>query len=482
MKKLLYLFIFFSFVLFANAQTQQALLNRTKHWRFGRKAGLDFNTITGVPTVFNGSNGVVYEGNSCISDTLGNLLFYCNGDTIWNKNHQPMINGTGLTCDKNTAISSQIIPKPGNPNQYFVFVNGCVNDVCNQGLRYSIVDITLDGGNGAVVFGQKNILVRGQAYQHLAFTKHGNGIDYWMAYAEKNPPYNLCMIPVNSFGPDTNNRVISTYLGLTSFNFRFSPNGNKFVEFDVNNFHFYQFNKMNGQLSNQIILTNDTGSNGYTTYSCEFSSNSDKIYFAHIGGGLSGNVIQQFDLSIHTQSAISASAYSFWDVPFPLQTVCFCGLGNMQLATNGKIYIARTGGFIDTLHVIHNPNSSGAACNFQYNAIGLNNKACNASLPIYPDYYFNNIPLLTNNDEIKNLQGASTSIFPNPCIDNVTIAHKVTDSYVYTLFNQLGAKIIQFKGNQLQTKLNVSSIENGIYFLNIQSSNTSISKKIIINH
>lgn len=34
-------------VLFCNiilAQTPQALLNRTKHWRFGHKAGLDFNT------------------------------------------------------------------------------------------------------------------------------------------------------------------------------------------------------------------------------------------------------------------------------------------------------------------------------------------------------------------------------------------------------------------------------------------------------
>ncbi len=76
-------------VLFCNiilAQTPQALLNRTKHWRFGHKAGLDFNMTTGVPTVFNGSNGVVFEGNSSISDTLGNLLFYCTGDTVWNKN------------------------------------------------------------------------------------------------------------------------------------------------------------------------------------------------------------------------------------------------------------------------------------------------------------------------------------------------------------------------------------------------------------
>jgi hypothetical protein len=78
MKKAIHLFfiLFLLTISFIEAQTQQALLNRAKHWRFGHKAGLDFNMTTGVPTVFNGSNGVVYEGNSCISDTLGNLLFY----------------------------------------------------------------------------------------------------------------------------------------------------------------------------------------------------------------------------------------------------------------------------------------------------------------------------------------------------------------------------------------------------------------------
>lgn len=432
--------------------------------------------------MFNISNGVVYEGNSCISDTLGNLLFYCNGDTIWNKNHQMMLNGAGLTCDKNTSVASQIIPRPGNPNQYYVFINGCTNDVCNQGLRYSVVDITLDGGNGAVLPGQKNILVRSQAYQFMAFTKHGNGIDYWLAYLEKNSPYNLCMIPVNATGPDTTNRVISSYTGLQSFNFRFSPDGTKFVDFDVNNFNFYQFNKNTGQLSNQIVLVNDTGAAGYTTYSCEFSTNSNKIYFAHIGGGLSGNIIQQFDLSVYSQSAIAASVYSFWDVPFPLQTVCFCGLGHMQLAPNGKIYIARTGGFIDTLHVIHNPNANGAACNFQYNAIGLNNKACNASLPIYPDYWFYNAPVITTIKASQQFNTNQVAAYPNPCANELTVKHSVLNNYDYKIINQIGSVEYQNKFNQLFNKINTSQLPNGLHYLVITSSFGTQTKKIIINH
>jgi hypothetical protein len=144
---------------------------------------------TGVPSVFNGSNGVVYEGNSCISDTFGNLLFYCNGDTIWNKNHQPMLNGTGMPSDKVTTLNSCIIPRPGNPNQYFIFINECVNNNSSGGkLKYSIIDMTLDGGNGAVVVGQKNIPVFHHSTSSISFTKHSNGIDYWFAYSEGIPP------------------------------------------------------------------------------------------------------------------------------------------------------------------------------------------------------------------------------------------------------------------------------------------------------
>ncbi|MCA0428903.1 MAG: T9SS type A sorting domain-containing protein [Bacteroidetes bacterium] len=479
------IYLTFIIVLFCNiiaAQTQQQLLNRTKHWRFGHKAGLDFNMTTGVPTVFNGSNGVVFEGNSCISDDNGNLLFYCNGDTIWNKNHQMMLNGASLTCDKNTSVASQIIPRPGNPNQFFVFINGCTNDACTQGLRYCIVDMTLDGGNGAVVTGQKNILVRNQAYQYMAFTKHGNGTDYWLAYIEQNSPYYLCMIPVSASGPDTNTRVISSYPALQGFGYRFSPDGTKFVDHSPNYYHFYQFDNNTGQLSNQIILNNDTGSVGYTTYSCEFSPNSNKIYFAHIGGGLSGNVIQQYDISVFNQLAIQSSVYNFWDVPFPGQTVCFCGLGHMQLAPNGKIYIARTGGFIDTLHVIHNPNLTGAACNFQYNAIGLNNNACNFSLPIFPNYYFNNIPLLTTINEKNRFNQLKINAYPNPCNNELFIQHPITNNYNYTLYNNLNQIVFTHKSNLQQHKINTNQLPNGLYWLTIQSTFGTQTKKIIINH
>ena len=55
-------------------------------WYFGNNAGLDFNT--NPPTVL--SNGAMHapEGSSSISDATGNFLFYTDGASIWNRNHQ----------------------------------------------------------------------------------------------------------------------------------------------------------------------------------------------------------------------------------------------------------------------------------------------------------------------------------------------------------------------------------------------------------
>jgi hypothetical protein len=50
------------------------------------------------------------EGTSVACDKNGQLLFYTDGVTVWNKNHQLMKNGTGLFGDFYAAQSAVIIP------------------------------------------------------------------------------------------------------------------------------------------------------------------------------------------------------------------------------------------------------------------------------------------------------------------------------------------------------------------------------------
>jgi hypothetical protein len=73
----------------------------TYNWYFGRYAGLNFNGKT-VKSLTNGKLNTI-EGCTAISSNSGMLLFYTDGITIWNKNHEIMQNGAGLKGDASTT-------------------------------------------------------------------------------------------------------------------------------------------------------------------------------------------------------------------------------------------------------------------------------------------------------------------------------------------------------------------------------------------
>ncbi len=65
------------------------------YWYFGYGAGVNFPNGGAPVAVTNGMTNVL-EGVATISDAAGNLLFYTDGSTVWNKLHAVMCNGTGL--------------------------------------------------------------------------------------------------------------------------------------------------------------------------------------------------------------------------------------------------------------------------------------------------------------------------------------------------------------------------------------------------
>ncbi|MCC6371140.1 MAG: hypothetical protein IT236_09060, partial [Bacteroidia bacterium] len=62
--------------------------NQTQKWYFGVNAGLNF--ATNPPSVLTNGSVIAYEGSASISDAAGNILFYTNGNIIYNKNHVVM--------------------------------------------------------------------------------------------------------------------------------------------------------------------------------------------------------------------------------------------------------------------------------------------------------------------------------------------------------------------------------------------------------
>src|SRR4051812_35350985 len=92
--KYLYFLIFLFSVLFSPGQKQ------ANNWLFGSSQGLNFNT---TPPSFISGNMTTIGGWSAISDEDGSLLFFTNGQTIWDQSHTIMSNGNGLFGGNSSA-------------------------------------------------------------------------------------------------------------------------------------------------------------------------------------------------------------------------------------------------------------------------------------------------------------------------------------------------------------------------------------------
>jgi hypothetical protein len=155
----------------AAAQLQAA------QWYFGATAAVWFNTFENVPVAASNSAMVAPEGCSSRADSLGNLLLYTNGETVWNRQHQPMANGTGLgRAFATSATQCLIVPQPGSTTLFYVFTPP--GGGTSLPLTYSVVDLSRQGGLGEVV--QKNTVLLPTATERVAAVLHANHRDVWV--------------------------------------------------------------------------------------------------------------------------------------------------------------------------------------------------------------------------------------------------------------------------------------------------------------
>lgn len=109
--------------------------------------GLDFNS--GFPLLLNNSAMPRTFGSASYCNSVGELLFYSNGLTIYDRTHQIMQNGENLGGDLFTPQSVLIVPFLNDTNKYYIFTSNFSNPA-SKGLYYSIVDMSLNNRLGAV--------------------------------------------------------------------------------------------------------------------------------------------------------------------------------------------------------------------------------------------------------------------------------------------------------------------------------------------
>lgn len=285
-----YLFAFVLFLLgYSHANSQQGNI-----WYFGFNAGLNFNTTPPQPL----TNGALntQEGCASICDKRGNLLFYTNGVTVYNRNHTAMPNGAGLLGDNSSTQSAIIIPNPGDTNLYYIFTADCLENLFAKGYNYSVVDMRLNGGLGDVT-AQKNVFLYGPSTERLTAVKAANGIDYWViTKGFNNNRYTVYKVDCNGINPvpvisdvgvpHTHSSPEFTGAGAL----KASPDGKKVcvaITWPVAMAELFDFNNNTGILSNPIDLLGYNA--GYVfIYGVEFSPNSKLLY---VTTGLAGPLI-----------------------------------------------------------------------------------------------------------------------------------------------------------------------------------------------
>ena len=399
--------------------------SEASHWYFGNGAGLIFDTNTGTVSPTNAADSTINtnEGCSSISDSNGNLLLYTDGRNVWDKNHQIMPSadynaGNGLLGDPSSTSSGLIVPRPGNPNHYYIFtvdephhnnawaypnqgpadVNGNAiseyddpgggsvpnsDDGFNNGLNYSLVDLTLNNGNGDIVSSEKNIHLLTydpnnqnqtsfKCAEKITAVEHNDGQSYWVLSHFMDVFYAF-RVDTNGVNTTPISTQISPLISTNGYRrnsigyLKASPDGTKLAichneqattqgqstNSTTGSFWLYDFDDATGTVSNPVNLGSNSG-----FYGTAFSTNSSKLYAS------AGSNVYQFDLNASDIAGSKIAVNQGGSSIFAL-----------QLAPDGKIYgaVYSNSSFLD---VINDPDELGSLSNYvaggQPLAVGTN--------------------------------------------------------------------------------------------------------------
>lgn len=340
-------------------------------WYFGENAGLNFNVDPSVPLT-DGSLDTE-EGCSTVCNSQGDLLFYTDGITVYNKNHAVMANGNDLDGNVSATQSSIIVQQPGSTVLYYIFTVDAHQNALRNGLRYSIVDMSMNGGLGAVT--TKNTIVNGnEVCEKITAVKHANGTDFWIlthlwnsdefyAYLLSSAGVSAAVVSSAGVVHNSDRRSAIGYM-------KTSPAGNKLAVaiYTLDLVEIFDFNTSTGTVSNPIQLNNYT-----TPYGVEFSPSGNILYVSLYSPG----EMYQFDISSDNQATINSSAQLIGNGSW--------FYGALQLAPDDKIYMAKTNTTGTTgslnLDVINNPDVIGVGCNYVADSKNLAGRRCWLGLP-----------------------------------------------------------------------------------------------------
>lgn len=359
--------LLFAFGLIIRPAMAQYNLPTGNSWIFGTRAGVDFSGpaptsfLSSVNTLGNSGN----EACASVADNSGNLLFYTNGEYVWDNTHALMQNGNIGIIASTTTQGALIVPYPGSPSRYYIFSVEPADGITSQRMFYSIVDMNLNGGLGGVEAANKAILISNDKLQEKMTVLPGEDCSVWVMTKTHGTNY------FKAFKIDYTGLVTTPVISVVSPNpvpgafiqgmLKYAPDSNRLFECTkmglYGTIESYSFNKATGQVSNRRLIDQSTNI-GY--YGICLSPHQTKLYAST---GFAAGRIYQFDLSLPTAAAVTASRTLVHTMNNDM------GVGDIKEAPNGKLYFARPG--LNYLHAINQPDQPGLLCQVSLNAIQL---------------------------------------------------------------------------------------------------------------
>lgn len=425
----------------------------TDKWYFGNGVGLDFST--GTPSVIAaGAPGYMpSEGCSVISDAAGNLLFYTDGITVFNKNHVQMANGAGLMGGNSSTQAALIVLQPGSNGIYYIFTTD--DFAGTNGLRYSIVDMNLASSLGSVTV--KNSLLMTPMTEKVAAVKDPFNNRVWIAAHQwGNNSFNAYALSASGLSAPVITNIGTSHTGTlqnTYGQMKFNPCGNKLAltigYTDV--WELFDFNTNTGVISNCATFPQTAH-----VYGIEFSAESSKIYVSTYNPL---RTLVQYDISLSNTVAIAVSETSLSTTP---------DIYGLQLANDGKIYVCKS--FSQWIGVVNSPSVAGAGCNYNDTQLDADPSTMGVtaalSLPGFSSTYFLPTgfvcPTPTGINEIA-VENSLPVIYPNPTANDFSIYSREAAKYeVYSYTGKLIETISSGKNTTVKFGENYAK---GIYFI-----------------
>ena len=174
-----------------------------------------------------------------ISDSVGNLLFYTNGCWIANATGDTMMNGDSLNpgnfsdgyCPYGYPIANMelALPVPGMMNKYILFHQTGDQSVWSRKLYYSLIDMSLDSGRGAVT-AKNQIAFSDSLIWGISACKHANGRDWWVAVLKDSSDviFTLLLTPNGITNIQQQHLNVPMHTSFSSIQ-AFSPDGTKYA-------------------------------------------------------------------------------------------------------------------------------------------------------------------------------------------------------------------------------------------------------------